>query len=162
MSKPTISIIAVIGKNRELGKDNKLLWHIPDDLKHFRKVTLGHPVIMGQKTFESIGKILPKRLNIILSFDKSYKVKGAVVCHSVNEAIDFAKENEKNEIFFIGGARVFDQIINVADKLYLTVVDHASPADVYFPKYDTFKKVKKTGSGEYKDLKYYFLEMTRN
>jgi len=136
-----ISIIAVIGKNRELGKDNKLLWHIPGDLPRFRSITTGHPVIMGRKTFESIGKPLADRTNIIISahdFPNSVK--------SLEEAIALAKVSPgSEEIFIIGGGSVFGEAMNLADRLYLTVVDlEASDADTYFPDYSRFSRVVST------------------
>jgi len=153
-----ISIIAAIGSNRELGKDNKLLWNIPEDLARFKKITLNHPVIMGRKTFESIGKPLPNRLNIIVTRDKKYPAPPDVlICNSLEEAINTAKKHPsfakasggKQEIFIIGGASIYQQAIPLADKLYLTLVE-ASPqckqhssgwqADAFFPDYSQFKK----------------------
>ena len=133
-----ISIIAVIGKNRELGKDNKLLWHIPGDLPRFRTITTGHPVIMGRKTFESIGHPLPDRTNIIVS---SHEFPNSV--KSLDEAIVLAKTSPgSEEIFIIGGGSIFKQAMNLADRLYLTVVDLEAPdADTFFPDYSRFSHV---------------------
>lgn len=142
MKNIKISLIAAIGKNKELGKNNKLLWHIPEDLKRFKKLTKGHVVIMGQNTFESLDKPLPNRINIILSKNPNYKVKNAFVCYSLNEAIKLAKEKTTfEEIFIIGGAQVYSQTIKFADKLYLTLVKGSFDADVFFPDYSEFKKV---------------------
>ena len=88
MKKPIISVIAAISENRAIGKDNKLLWHIPEDLQRFKSITKGHPVIMGRITYESMGRLLPQRLNIIITRDKSYKVDGAVIVSSLDDAID--------------------------------------------------------------------------
>ena len=133
-----LSIIAVIGKNRELGKDNHLLWHIPSDLKHFRTITQGHPVIMGRKTFESIGHPLPNRLNIVISHQKN--IPGVTVVSSLDEAIQIAKNDP--EVFVIGGGSVYAAAIDKADRLYLTVVNAVAPgADTFFPDYSRFKKV---------------------
>lgn len=137
--KPIISLIAAIGENRELGKNNQLLWHIPEDLKRFRKITKGHVVIMGRKTFESIGKPLPKRTNIIITKDKTYHPP-VIVCHSVIEAIEVAKRKEKEEIFIIGGGQIYHQTIPFADRLYLTIVEGTFAADTFFPDYSQFKK----------------------
>jgi dihydrofolate reductase len=132
------SIIAVIGKNRELGKDNDLIWHLPNDLKRFRVITKGHPVIMGRKTFESIGHPLPNRLNIVISHQKN--IPGVTVVSSLDEAI--ARAGNDPEIFVIGGGSVYKEAINRADRLYLTVVDAvARGADTFFPDYSRFTKV---------------------
>lgn len=133
-----LSLIAVIGKNRELGRDNKLLWHIPGDLPRFKKLTSGHPVIMGRKTFESIGKPLADRTNIIIS--KS--TKGVNMVPSVEAALELAKKSPgSEEIFVIGGAKVFAEMIGVSDRLYLTVVNATVEADAFFPEYAQFTKV---------------------
>lgn len=161
--EPTISIIAAIGKNRELGKDNKLLWHIPEDMKRFKELTHGHAVIMGRKTFESIGRPLPNRLNFIVSRDPNYTPNGvAIVCSSLEDALEKAKEREVNEIFIIGGGQIYKEALPLADKLYLTVVDAAFPdADTYFPEYDEFKKVTFEKEGSTKEYHYTFLELER-
>jgi len=159
--KPIISIIAVIGKNRELGKNNQLIWRIPEDLKRFKKITKGHPVIMGQRTFESIGKPLPDRLNIILTRDEKYQPPGVQIVHSINEAIKTAKDEYTDEIFIIGGAQIFNQTINLTNKLYLTLVDKSEKADCFFPDYSEFKNTKVTGKGNINGLNYQYLELTK-
>ncbi len=137
-----LSLIAVIGKNRELGRDNKLLWHIPGDLPRFKQITTGHPVIMGRKTFESIGKPLAGRINVVISSNPEFKPEGVVVVRSLDEAIDMAATSPGHEeIFIIGGGKVFAESIDRADRLYLTIVDAAADADVFFPEYSQFSKV---------------------
>lgn len=136
-----LSLIAIIGKNRELGKDNKLIWNIPSDLKRFRQITKGHPVIMGRKTYESIGHPLPARQNIVISSNPSFSVEGVVLVRSLDEAIDVAKPSGSEEIFVIGGGNVYAQAINRADRLYLTVVEASADADTFFPDYSRFSKV---------------------
>lgn len=127
-----ISIIAAVGKNNEIGKGNTLLWHMPADLEHFKKITSGHPVIMGRKTFESIGKPLPNRQNIVITRDKTYLRHGVNVVHSLEEALRRAQG--KQEIFIIGGGELYKQIMPFADKLYITRVDaEDSVADAFFP-----------------------------
>lgn len=154
--KTRISIIAVVGKNRELGKDNKLLWHLPEDLKYFKKTTLGHSVIMGYKTYEAIGsKPLPNRLNIILTF-KKIKIEGCKTANSVDQALNLAAKSKTGELFIIGGASIFDQTIEKADRLYLTEVDATADADTFFPDYANFKLVENRSGGEYKGIKYQF------
>lgn len=133
----TVSIIAAIGKNRELGKDNKLLWDIPEDMAWFREKTKGHPVIMGKHTFFSIGHPLPNRLNIVLTKDPAFHADGITVAQSLDDAIQKAKTAEGgDEIFIIGGANLYAQAVPMADKLYITNVDAADPAaDVFFSEY---------------------------
>lgn len=139
--KHKLSIIAVIGKNRELGKDNRLLWNLPDDLKRFRALTKGHPVIMGRKTFQSIGHPLPDRDNIVLSSDWSFSPEGVVV-RTLDEALEHAKKSPgSEEIFIIGGGSVYAQVIDRADRIYLTVVDATADADTFFPDYSRFTRV---------------------
>lgn len=158
-----ISIIAAIGKNRELGKDNKLLWHIPEDMKRFKKVTANHPVIMGRKTYESIGRALPERRNIIVTRDRNFTALGCDIFHSLEEAIDFAKTLKDKEIFIIGGGEIYKQAMIYADKLYLTIIDEEFDADTYFPEYPEFDKIvyKKSGISE-EGLKFTFLELERH
>ena len=137
-----LSIIAVIGKNRELGKDNKLLWHLSDDLKRFREITKGHPVIMGRKTFESIGRPLPDRDNIVITSDRTYEKEDIKVVYTLDEALQIADSSKGNdEIFIIGGGSVYAQAIDRADRLYLTVVDGSADADTFFPDYSRFTKI---------------------
>lgn len=138
---PKISMIAAIGaKTRALGKNNDLIWRISDDLKRFKKITLGHPIIMGSRTYESIGHPLPKRTNIILSHDPAYTVAEAVVVHSIEDALAQAKKENTDEIFIIGGGQVFKSALPYTNKLYLTLVHDDAPGDVYFPDYNEFTK----------------------
>jgi len=160
--KPLISLIACIGKNRELGYKNDLIWKIPEDMNYFKKTTRGHVVVMGQKTYQSIGKPLAGRINIVLSDDKKFSPEGVVIARSMDEALELARQNEKKEIFFIGGAYVYSQAIKFADKLYLTQVDDSAKADAYFPNYLKFKIIEKVGEGEYKGIKYAFLILKKN
>lgn len=137
-----ISIISAIGKNNEIGKKNELLWSLPADMKHFKETTSGHTVIMGQKTFESIGRPLPNRKNIVLTLDKNFKAEGVEIAYSPKEAIKISrtlldKLLDKNEIFVIGGGIIYKLFIEKADKLYITHVDASFPdADVLFPTVD--------------------------
>ncbi len=166
-----ISIIAAIGENRELGKNNQLLWHIPADLNHFKKITNGHPVIMGRKTFASIGKPLPNRTNIVVSHDKNFRAEGIHVFSSLEEAIDFARSLchsresgnlNNNEVFIIGGASIYAQGIKFADKLYLTLIRATRPdADAFFPDYAEFKKIISREEKEESGYKFTFLELVR-
>lgn len=135
-----INIIAAIGENRELGKDNKLLWHIPEDMKYFRDKTKGHPVIMGRKTHESIGRPLPERTNIVVTRRSNPELlkldaPGLIVKHTIDESNAFAESIGTGEVFIIGGAQIYKQTLFKVDKLYLTIVHHSFDADSYFPEY---------------------------
>ncbi|KKQ20841.1 MAG: Dihydrofolate reductase [Candidatus Nomurabacteria bacterium GW2011_GWA1_37_20] len=128
-----ISLIAAIGKNNELGKNNTLVWSMPTDLKYFRKTTSGHPVIMGRKTFESIGRPMPNRRNIVITRDQNYKKDGIEVAHSLEEALNLVP-HKKEEIFIIGGAEIYKQAMPIADKLYITHIEaEDKDADAFFP-----------------------------
>jgi len=129
-----ITIIAAIAKNNALGKDNKLIWHIPADLKRFKKVTANHHVIMGRKTYESLGKPLPNRTNIIITRNANFKAEGCVVVNSLQDAIEAAKEDKSP--YILGGAEIYKQAILIADKLDLTFVHHNFEADAFFPEID--------------------------
>jgi len=129
-----ITIIAAIAKDNALGKDNQLIWHLPNDLKRFKKVTSGHHVIMGRKTFESLGKPLPNRVNIIITRNTNYTAPGCVVVHSLQEAVKAAKEDRNP--FILGGAQIYKQALEVADVLDLTFVHHSFNADAFFPTID--------------------------
>ncbi len=130
-----ITIIAAIAKQNALGKDNQLIWHLPADLKRFKSITSGHPIIMGRKTFESLGRPLPNRTNIVITRNKDYSPKGAIVVHSLNEAIEKAQEIDEH-IFIIGGATIYKKAIEIADVLDITKVHHSFEADVFFPEID--------------------------
>ncbi len=129
-----ISIIAALGRNRVIGKDNDLPWKLPADIKHFRALTLNKPIIMGRKTFESIGKPLPERTNVILTTDRNYKAGGCIVVHSIDEALRAARDAK--EVMVIGGSSIYQQFIFHADKMYLTFIDDDFVGDVFFPRYN--------------------------
>ena len=126
-----ISLIAAIGKNNELGKNNSLIWHLPGDLKFFKETTTNHPIIMGYNTFLSIGRALPNRRNIVLT-SKDIKIDNVIVYHSIEEL--FESENSDEEYFIIGGASLYKYFYEYASKMYLTLVDATdNEADTYFP-----------------------------
>ena len=128
-----ISLIVAMGKNREIGKENQLLWHLPKDLKHFKELTSGHPIIMGRKTYESIGKPLPNRTNIVISRKNDWFEEGILIVGSIKEAVKFAKKIDE-EVFVLGGGNIYEQTIDFADKLEVTLVDAVLDADTFFPK----------------------------
>ena len=132
-----ITVIAAIAKNNALGKDNDLSWHLPADLKRFKKVTTGHYILMGRNTYESIGKPLPNRTTIIITRNKSYFKEGCLIANSLEEAIEMAKAEA--QIFIIGGAQIYTETIakDLAEQLDITLVHNNFEADVYFPNIDT-------------------------
>ncbi len=158
-----ISIIAAIGQNRELGKENKLLWHIPGELPRFKRITTGHPIIMGRKTYESIGRVLPQRTNIIITRDKALSVEGAEIVHSLDEALALARTKSGNdEIFVIGGGQIFEQALPLTDRLYLTLVRASFDADTFFPSFeDAFTKVIEKEAQKSEEYSYTFMTLER-
>ncbi|NTV41271.1 MAG: dihydrofolate reductase [Candidatus Moranbacteria bacterium] len=161
MYNPKISIICAIGENRAIGKNNQLLWHIPEDFKYFKEKTMGHAIVMGQKTFESIGKPLPDRTTIVLSNDPDFEAEGVIVARTFDEVFQKAAEIEKDEIFICGGGSVYAQTIALADRLYLTVVEGSFEADVFFPEYDDFKKIVSERKSQDDNFRYKFLELEK-
>lgn len=141
-----IKIIAAVGKNRELGKDNALMWELPGDMKFFRTQTSGHAVIMGRLTYESIGRPLPKRKNIVITRSRDLSIDGVTIVHSLEEALC---ECGGEDAFVLGGVNIYAQAIKYADEIILTEIDMAYPeADVFFPEFDKSLYTKETvGSG---------------
>lgn len=130
-----ITLIAAAAENNALGKDNDLLWHLPEDFKRFKQITSGHHIIMGRKTFESFPKPLPNRTHIIITRQEDYLAEGCLVVHSLEEAIEIAPQNE--EVFIIGGAQIYKQALPFADKIDLTRVHIELDADAFFPEFNT-------------------------
>jgi len=128
-----ISFIVAAAENNVIGKDNQLPWHLPSDMKYFKNQTWGMTVIMGRKSLESLGKPLQGRKNIVVTRNKDWKQEGTEVAHSINQAIDLAKETGVNEIFIIGGAEIFKEAMPVANRIYLTRIHHHFDGDAYFP-----------------------------
>lgn len=136
----SVSMIAAVGKNLELGKNNDLIWHFKEDMKFFKDTTMGHTVVMGRKTFESLPKALPGRKNIVISSNAEYQAQGATVVTSVEEALQIA-DNE--EIFVLGGGKIYAEFLPYADKLYLTEIDaECADADTYFPQFNKSEYIK--------------------
>lgn len=125
-----ISFIVAMDRNRAIGLNNKLPWHLPGDLKFFKKTTMGHAVLMGRKTYESIGKPLPGRHNVVLTRDPNFKPEGVTVVHSAEEA---SRLFDGDEVYVIGGAEVFKLLLPWADRLIVTHIDHEFEADTFFP-----------------------------
>ncbi len=124
-------LIAAAAENNALGKDNQMIWHLPDDFKRFKQLTTGHYIILGRKTFESFPKPLPNRTHVIITRQKNYKAEGCIIVNSVPEALKTVPENET--IFIIGGAEIYNQTIAIADKIELTRVHTSIDADAFFP-----------------------------
>jgi dihydrofolate reductase len=136
-----VSIIAAMSKNRVIGKGNELPWHIPEDFKYFKEKTLKKPVIMGRKTYESIGKLLPGRTNIIVTRKLDYVVNGAIIVNSIEEAFGecimlFCSIMSDNEVMVIGGGEIYEQALPHTSKIYLTIVDTEVDGDTFFPEID--------------------------
>jgi dihydrofolate reductase len=126
-----VSFVVAIAENNAIGKDNQLLWTLPTDMKHFKDITTGHTVIMGRKTFESMGKPLPKRRNIVITRKLDLKIEGAEVKNSLEEALSAAAGDE--EVFVIGGAEIYKEALSKTDRIYLTRVHQSFDGDSYFP-----------------------------
>nr|MBS0036688.1 dihydrofolate reductase [Saprospiraceae bacterium] len=129
----TISAIAAMSKNRVIGKDNQIPWYLPNDLKYFKKKTTGHHLLMGRKSFRSIGKPLPNRVNIVLTRDPFFMASGIIVAHSVEEALNIAKNAEEDEFFIAGGGEIYRQCLPITDRIYLTEIDLVVEGDTFFP-----------------------------
>jgi len=132
-----ITLIAAVAENNAIGKDNQLLWHLPDDFKRFKNITSGHHIIMGRKTFESFPKPLPNRIHVIITRQKDYQPEGCLIVDSLEKAISVCPKDE--ELFIIGGGEIYKQSIEMADKLDITRVHHTFDADTFFPEIDLTK-----------------------
>lgn len=166
MDKPRVSMVVAIGRNRVIGKANVLLWHIPEDLKRFKALTVGHPVIMGRKTFDSIvgmiGKPLPGRTNIVITRDSAWAHEGVVSAQSVEEALEKAARLDRSEVFVIGGAQIYAAALEKTDRLYLTLIDDEKAGDAYFPPYEhRFTKVISEEIREQEGLRYRWVNLER-
>lgn len=129
-----ISLIVAMSKNRVIGKDGKMPWHLPNDLKYFKQVTTDNVVVMGRKTFESMGKPLSNRINIILTKDVNYKAEGCLVFNSIDHLLESIKHI--SNVFVIGGSELYKQFLPIAKKLYITYLNHEFNGDTFFPEYD--------------------------
>ena len=159
-----LSIIVAKSKNNVIGKDNKLIWNIPDDLKRFKKLTTNHTIIMGRKTFESLGRVLPNRKHIVLTNDKRYTVDNpnVQIIHDVEELSKYEEDNQEH--FVIGGAMIYKLLLPKCNRLYITEIDKEFEGDTFFPeiKQDEWKIVKKeTGPQDDNTFKYYYIDYER-
>lgn len=134
-SRPVITIVVAMGENNSIGKDNQLLWHLPADLKHFKEITSGHTIIMGRKTFDSIGRALPNRKNIVISRQQSSFPEGVIHANDLTEALAMCAPEES--VFIIGGGSIYEIALPLCDVIELTTVHRTFQADVFFPHFDT-------------------------
>ena len=158
-----VSLVAAAAENNVIGKNNTLPWCMPADMKFFKNLTMGHTVVMGRKTYESMGKPLPGRKNIIITRNKDYKAEGCVVLSSFSDVLEHCKA--ESEIYVIGGAEIFHQQMNSADKIYLTRIHHSFEGDAYFPDIDMneWAEAKRTdfSADEKNHYNYSFIEFSR-
>lgn len=146
-----INLIAAVSDNLVIGKDGQIPWKVPGDLKRFKKITMGFPIVMGRKTFESIGKPLPGRENIVLTKKKDCHIEGVRVCHSVKDVFPMCSFLMASQIFIIGGEKIYEAFLPFADKLHLTLVHRNYEGDAFFPYFDDsdFKEIERIkGEGE--------------
>lgn len=164
MKKPEIAIIVAMAKNRTIGVNNTLPWRIPEDLKHFKALTMGHHMIMGRKTFESIGRPLPGRITVVVSRDRNLKIDGCIVAHSLAEALAACASDP--EVFVVGGADIYAQALGLTDTLYITEIRQDVAGDAWFPEFDreTWQEVarEKRSQSEPQPLEYHFVTYRRN
>ena len=169
MSYKNIPVVIVAGigeRTRAIGKDNQILFHVPEDLKRFKELSMGHPVIMGRKTFESIvamlKKPLPGRTNIVVTRDEGYQDEGALVAHSLEEAFELAAKEGPKEIHIGGGAEMYKLSLSYVDRLNLTLFDDDRPGDTFFPEYaNEFKEVARHGIRDHEGVKYEWVDFER-
>ena len=131
-----ISLIVAMDEDRAIGVNNRIPWHLPDDLKRFKTLTMGHHIIMGRKTYESICSPLPGRTKVVITNQQDYKSDDCLVVHSVDEAIDLVDNRGETEVFIIGGGEIFKQSLELADRIYLSIVHKTFQAEVFFPQLD--------------------------
>ena len=126
-----VSLIVAMDKNRVIGKDNDLPWRLPKEFEYVKKTTMGHTLVMGRKNFESIGRVLPGRKNVILTRDKDFSFEGCVIAHSIKEVFELCKNDE--EIFIFGGEQIYEMFLPYVEKMYITKIDYAFEGDTFFP-----------------------------
>ena len=131
-----ISQIAAMSRNRVIGRNNKLPWHMPDDLAYFFRLTKGHHIIMGRRNYEANGKALPGRVNLIVTRNQDYRAPGCIVVHSVQEALDYTEKQSEKEAFIVGGGAIYTATLPLADRIYLTLIDAYVDGDTFFPVLD--------------------------
>jgi dihydrofolate reductase len=161
--KPRISLIVAMAKNRVIGIDNTLPWHLPADLKHFKALTMGHHIVMGRKTYDSIGRPLPGRTSVVVTRNRELKIEGCIIAHTLDQAI--AACNGDDEIFVVGGAELYAQALAIADRLYITEIQKSVRGDAYFPDFrrDEWREISREACSqqEPQPLEYHFAAYQR-
>ncbi len=159
------AIMAAVADNGVIGKDNDLAWHLPADLRHFKKTTSGHYIVMGRRTFESLGKPLPNRTNIVVTRNPDYRQEGAVVVHSVEAALELAERDGQEKVFILGGGEIYRQAMALADYMYITEVHETFQGDTFFPEIDhsVWQEIRREDfpSDEKNEYAYSFVEYAR-
>ncbi len=163
---PLVVVVAMSSEHQAIGNKNGLLWHLPADLKHFKQLTLGHPIIMGRKTFESIidilGKPLPGRSNIVITRDTAYQYEGATVAHSLAEAVEIARKEDPSEIHIGGGAEIYRQVLPMLDRLHVTWVFDEPEADTFFPPFrDDFEVAGQSDTQTHEGITFQWVDYVR-
>jgi dihydrofolate reductase len=161
MPRPTVALIAAVARNRAIGRNNALLVHLPDDLPRFKRTTLGHAVVMGRKTWESIGRPLPGRRNIVVTRDPAWQAPGAEAAPSIPAALALAADASK--IFVLGGAQIYAQALPLADELILTEIDADLEGDAFFPVWDRsqFREVSREAGSSQGSLRFDYVTYAR-
>jgi len=164
MTQPRLSIIVAMASNRTIGINNTLPWRIPEDLKHFKALTMGHHMIMGRKTFDSIGKPLPGRTTVVVTRNREWKIDGCIIAHSLEEALAACSGDE--EIFIVGGAELYAQALPLVNKLYITEIKQDVEGDAHFPEFNCadWQKIshEKRRQETPQPLEYHFVTYRRN
>ncbi|WP_186577750.1 dihydrofolate reductase [Aquibacillus kalidii] len=160
-----ISLLLAMDQNRVIGYKNDLPWKLPNDLKFFKELTTSNVIIMGRKTFDSMGRPLPNRRNVIMTRDTSYKQPGCDVIHSIDTIIEWEKQNPEIEYFVIGGGNIFNQVLPYANRMYITLIEEAFPGDTFFPEFEeeewNITKKEKGQKDEKNPYDYYFIQYDR-
>ncbi len=167
MNSQRLSILVAMAKNRVIGQHNKLPWHLPTDLKHFKSLTMDHAIIMGRKTYESIGKPLPGRINIIITHQQNFEAPGAIVVNSIENSFKVSQEmrGTTKECFVIGGEQLFRQTLNECQRMYITEIQRDFEGDTVFPEFDysdwkEIERIKHFSEGD-NNLEYHFVVLDR-
>lgn len=163
---PIVIVVGLGKQDRALGFKNQLLWHVPDDLKRFKELTYGQPIIMGQKTFDSIlnilGKPFPGRTNIVATFDKNFRYEGVKIAHSLEEAVVIAESEKPTEIHIGGGGEIYKQMLPYVSKLHITWFNDKKEADTFFPEFENdFVIEKKFPTMKYNEIQYQWIDYVR-
>lgn len=162
VDSPRVSVICIMSENRVIARSGDQIWYIAEDLRHFKETTIGHPVIMGRKTFDSMEQQpLPGRTNIVVTSNRDYRPAGATILHSVDDALESAAKLDRDEIFIVGGGEIYRQTLPRVDRLYLTIVEGSVEGDTYFPDYSDFSQVISERNGASEGYHYRFLTLER-